>query len=45
MPNIELGDGFIPFRIVFLKLKNMIELRMLTSHLFHFHISFGKKGF
>ena len=40
MPNIELGDPLISVRIVFLKLKNQVELQ---SSSFYSHIKFGKK--
>ena len=43
MPNTDLDDRFISLRIVFLKLNNEVELRMLISSLFHSHITFGKK--
>ena len=43
MPNTDLDDRFISLRIVFLKLNNEVELRMLISSLFLSHITFGKK--
>ena len=45
MLNIELDNGLMSLRIVFLRSKNKVQLWMLISSLLHSHITFRKNRF